>query len=88
MTELIYRFSVDAVKLNKQVLVCSLAVWMIVIGCTIMSIVGQPFSKKQRMFWVLMVVGVPLFGLLSYLPFSIRKENYPGLFNNSAKKKK
>ena len=86
MSELIYRFSVDAVKLNKQVLLCSIVIWIAVVSCAVSSILNQPFSRKERMFWVLVILGLPLVGLLSYLPFSIQKENYPGLFNIKKKK--
>jgi hypothetical protein len=86
MSELLYRFSLDAVKLNKQALICAIGIWVLVLGCAISSIVSQPFSKKQRTFWFLVICGVPFLGVLSYLPFSIRREHYPGLFNIKKKK--
>jgi len=86
MSELIYRFSFDAAKFNKQAYFCVVVIWLTVLICAVLSIWGQPFSRKQRTFWILVVVGLPLFGLLSYLPFSIRKEDYPGLFTINKKK--
>lgn len=80
MSEIIDRFNVTDPSLSHQAFICAIVIWVIVVVCSIMSIVGQPFSKKQRMFWMVVVMGLPLVGLLSYLPFSIRKENYPGLF--------
>lgn len=86
MSELLYKFSVDAVKLNKQVLILAITIWLVVLGCAVTSIITQPFSKKQRTFWMVVVFGIPFLGLLSYLPFSIRREHYPGLFNIKKKK--
>ncbi len=83
MTDLIYKFSFDAAKANAQVTAMAIFLWLAVMACAISSVVSQQFSKKQRVFWLLMIVGIPLAGLLAYLPFSIQKENYPGLFNNS-----
>jgi hypothetical protein len=82
MSEIMYKFSGDAVKVDGQMLACALLVWFIVLGCALSSVLTQPFSKKQRTFWAFVVLGLPLLGLLAYLPFSIRKENYPGLFNS------
>lgn len=85
MSDVLYRFSFNAVKLDGQLGACVLTIWLLVLGCTVSSILNQPFSKKQRTFWLLVVICVPLIGLLWYLPFSIRKENYPGLFNTRKK---
>lgn len=86
MSEMLYRFSFDAAKANKQMVLFAAMIWLVVLGCAASSIINQPFSKKQRTFWLMVVVGLPLFGLLSYLPFSIRKEHYPGLFNTKKRK--
>ncbi len=56
------------------------AIWLAVLICTVASIIAQPFSKKQRAIWILLVVCVPILGLLAYLPFSIRRDELPTAF--------
>lgn len=81
-----FSLSAEATKFNKQILVCSIVIWFAVVACAISSLWGQPFSKKQRSFWTLILLAFPLVGLLAYIPFSIKKENYPGLFNVKKRK--
>lgn len=82
MSELLSRFSVDAAKFNAQIGFFIALVWLVVIGCAISSIAGQqPFSKKQKVFWTVVVAALPVVGIILYLPFALRRENYPGLFN-------
>lgn len=52
-------------------------IWLLVLGCTISSILGLPLSRWQRVFWISVVVCVPGLGLLIYLPFSFRSESHP-----------
>lgn len=60
---------------------CTLAiVWVLVLACAISSVFKEYQSPKQRMFWTLMIVGLPVAGLLCYLPFSFKREDYPMLF--------
>jgi hypothetical protein len=86
MREALNRFSLDAVKFNSQMLLCLIAIWLVVIGTTISSIYSQPFSKKQRMFWILLVVCLPVVGLLIYLPFSMPEGRQSVLMSFSKKK--
>ena len=78
--------SAEATKFNRQVIACAIALWIAVVVCAVSSLWNQPFSKKQRSFWSLVICALPLIGLLAYLPFSIKKENYPGLFNTKKRK--
>jgi hypothetical protein len=66
------------------------AIWLAILLCTISSILGQPFSRRQRVFWILMVTLVPVLGMLAYLPFSIRRDELPTAFliRGSSKDKK
>jgi hypothetical protein len=79
MLEQLSKFSLDAVKFTKSMFVCYVIIWLMVVGCALHSIWHQPFTRRQRLFWMLLVVGVPLLGVLVYLPFSFRKETDPGL---------
>lgn len=88
MSELFHRFSLQTAKVNWQVGLCVFLLWSIVIGCTISSIVSQPFNRQQRNFWITLVVCLPLVGLLAYLPFSFSKEELPHFFLPKSKKEK
>jgi hypothetical protein len=79
MLNMLQRFSLDSIKYNYQVLLCMVLVWGAVLLCTISSIRAQPFTSKQRNFWTCFVVFVPFLGVLAYLPFSFRAENYHDL---------
>ena len=68
MRELLNRFSIDAIKINGQTITCALVIWVAVLGCALASINSQPFNQRQRLFWIVFVLCVPLVGLLCYLP--------------------
>jgi putative Mn2+ efflux pump MntP len=86
MTESLNRFSLEAVKFNDQMLVGLIAIWLVVIGTAISSIYSQPFSKKQRFFWILVVICLPVVGLLVYLPFSMPEARQNALLSFIKKK--
>jgi hypothetical protein len=86
MRESLNRFSLDAVKFNDQMLICLIAIWLVVIGTAISSIYSQPFSKKQRLFWVLVVICLPIVGVLIYLPFSMPEARHNALMSFVKKK--
>ena len=88
MTEFFQRFSLRAIKFNWQVITALLIIWVAILTCAISSIFAQPFSKRQRLFWLAIVIGVPLFGLLAYLPFSFKKEEMPHIFFVKSRKSK
>jgi hypothetical protein len=78
MSSLLSRFSVDPSKMDPRTSLIILGIWLVVVACAVSSIlVRQPrFDARQRWFWILLVVCVPVFGLLAYLPFSFRREGY------------
>ncbi len=80
MSEILNRFSLEAAKFNGQVFACLLLLWIAMVCCAILSINSQSFSERQRRAWRWIVIGVPLFGLLAYLPFSVRREDLPQIF--------
>ena len=77
MSELLNRFSFDATKFNSQVAVFLVIIWLLVLGCAILSINSQSFTQRQRWFWIITIVCLPAVGLLCYLPFSLSKDR-PG----------
>jgi hypothetical protein len=86
MKDSLSRFSLEAVKFNSQMFICLVAIWLIVVGTAISSIYSQPLTKKQRMFWVLMVVCLPVAGVLIYLPFSMPEGRQTALLSFMKKK--
>lgn len=80
MNELLNRFNYQESSLTTQVWAAATAIWLAVLVCAISSIVAQPFTVRQRILWIAIVSGIPLFGLLAYLPFSIRRDELPTAF--------
>ena len=80
MSELLNRFSFQASKFNAQMVACFAFLWIVVLWCVVASILAQPFSPRQRIFWIAIVVFVPLLGVLANLPFSFRREDLPQFF--------
>lgn len=86
MRDALNKFSLDAVKFNGQMFICLVAIWLVVIGTAISSIYSQPFSPKQRLFWILLVICLPVIGLLIYLPFSMPEGRQSALLSFVKKK--
>jgi hypothetical protein len=86
MTQILDRFSFEAVKMNPQVLACAFLIWFLILGCGILSINSQPFTNRQRWFWILAIVCLPGVGLLCYLPFSLSKDSPAKLYRGKAQK--
>lgn len=77
MSDFLSRFDFNSVKLNGELIACLVLIWMLVVACGISSIVSLPFDRKQRSFWICVVVGLPVIGMLAYLPFAFRSEDLP-----------
>ena len=80
MSEILNRFSLEAAKFNWSVFFCLFLIWIALVTCAIGSINSQSFSDRQRRLWIFIVVCLPLFGLLAFLPFSVRREDLPQVF--------
>lgn len=80
MTELLHKFSIENARYNSTILLCAGSLWLIVLACVVSSILSQQLSRRQRLFWLLLVIFVPLFGALAYLPFSIPRDELPQFF--------
>jgi hypothetical protein len=80
MSELLNRFSLESAKFNGQIFLSLLLVWAVMLYCAVVSVNSQAFSARQRRLWIWVIVGVPLLGLLAYLPFSVRREDLPQVF--------
>jgi hypothetical protein len=77
--ELTSRFSLDAIKFNAFVLFGMIAVWVVVLVSAIFSILSKPFSRRQKLFWIVFTIAAPPLGVLAYLPFSFNREDLPDL---------
>ncbi len=80
MSEILNRFSLETAKFNGQVFLSLFLIWVAMVVCGVISLNSQGFSERQRRLWMWIIVGVPLLGLLAYLPFSVRREDLPQLF--------
>jgi hypothetical protein len=79
MGDILGRFNLDEPKFNPQIMACMILVWLAILACSLASINGQSWTRRQRIFWIAIVTGIPFLGVLMYLPFSFRIENYPHL---------
>ncbi len=86
MSHLLNHFSLEAAKWSGMVVFALLAIWAGVVGCVISSILSQPFDRKQRTFWIALVILLPFLGVLAYLPFAFRKEELPHIFLRKKKR--
>jgi hypothetical protein len=80
MQELLSRFSYQSSKLTWEIWLIVFILWCVVVACTISSIRAQAISEERRVFWTIMVSAIPVFGLMAYLPFSVRREELPAPF--------
>ena len=80
MSHILRHFSLHVETWNGVIVVALFVVWCGVIGCAISSILAQPFERRQHIFWIAVVVLLPVIGLLGYLPYSFRKEDLPHIF--------
>ena len=85
MSSLLNRFSGQSARWNGTVILALCLVWLAVLACIISSILTQPFSRPQRIFWIAVVIFLPAIGALAYLPFALRKEDFPPIFHRMAK---
>ena len=75
MSELFDRFSFSSAQWSTEVAVSAAVLWVAMLACAISSIRAQPFSVARRRFWMVIIICLPIFGLLAYLPFSLTGEN-------------
>ena len=88
MSSILSRFSFESAKWNSGVSLALITVWVAVLACIFSSILAQPFDRRQRVFWMAIVVLLPGIGVLAYLPFAFRKEQLPPIFHGMSKHRK
>jgi hypothetical protein len=87
ITRILTRFNLQAAKWNGSIIAALTIIWLVVLVCIISSILSQPFDRKQRIFWIGMVVLLPALGVLAYLPFAFHREDLPHIFQRKSKKR-
>lgn len=80
MSEFINHLTFQMDKLTTQVWVAVIGIWLAVLACAIGSLLNQPFGRRQRIVWLVLMVALPILGVLAYLPFSIRRDELPTAF--------
>ncbi len=73
MESILLKFSLTPAPLTKVMGIWLMVIWSLVLLGALASIRSRAFSPRQRLLWSLVVVGVPVLGLLAYLPFSLSK---------------
>jgi len=86
MSDLLQRFSFSAAKFDKGTVACLVVIWLLVLGCAMLSIYSQSFTRRQRWFWILTIVCFPGVGLLCYLPVSLAKNRPEKLYRGERRK--
>jgi len=86
MPDLANKFSFDAIKFNGVIAACLVLIWLVVLVAAVSSVLSQSFSRRQRGFWLALVIFLPVIGMLLYLPFSVKRDDYPLLFSWKNKK--
>ncbi len=89
MSSILARFSFDPSKIDAKIIAILVFIWVVVLACGIGSVVsrGSDFNRKQRLGWILLLVGVPVLGLLIYLPFSLKREGFTMMRQTKSNKK-
>jgi len=72
MKDLLQRFSLESVKINSQTIAIAVLLYLVLVGCVLWSIQVQPFNKKERFSWMVIVILLGPFGILGYLPVAWR----------------
>jgi len=51
-------------------------IWLMVVACALFSIRSQKFGAVWKIFWALVVVGIPMVGLLAYCGYCLTKVEF------------
>ena len=89
MSTLLSRFSFDPSKIDAKIMAIVFVIWLVVLACGVGSVIshGPSFNRKQRMFWILLMVCLPVLGVLIYLPFSVKREGFTLMRQSKSEKK-
>ena len=71
ITNFLNRFDFTNPRFSIEVMFFLSIVWCVILACAIWSICDKIRAWPARLLWILVVVGLPLVGLLIYLPFSM-----------------
>ena len=73
-----FEFKIDPAKMDWLSWTIFIVAWLVVVACGVGSVLSHRnrFTTKQRWFWIIVIVGIPFFGVLAYLPASIMKDGY------------
>lgn len=73
----ILRFlSLDHQNMIPEVLVCAALVWLLVLFCTVASILSHPISRGGKALWILFVLLAPLAGVVVYVGYCLSRQDY------------
>lgn len=82
MLEKLRHLQLTPQTVNTQTFIAISALYLVVLVCTLWSIFetgSRPARRSHQWAWAFIVVAVPLLGVLTYLPFSLKHEVFPFL---------
>jgi len=71
LTNFFNKFDFTAPNITGEVLFFVSLIWCVVVACAVWSVCVKMRTWPARLFWILVVVALPVAGLLLYLPFSM-----------------
>jgi len=73
-----FEYRIDSVKMDDVSWMIFIGAWLVVVACSLGSVYAHHnrFTKRQRRMWVAIILGLPLIGVLLYLPSSIIRDGY------------
>ncbi len=71
-------FTLESPTLHYSgVWICVAIIWCVTVVCALTSVWSRPFGRWRKALWTVLVVGLPVVGLVAYLPFSLGEELFP-----------
>ena len=77
MREILIRFlSFEALNLIPEIYFALAAIWILIVATTLASIFSQQIHLTAKLFWVAMVVALPIGGAFFYTIFCLFRADY------------
>lgn len=71
LSNFLHRFDFDNPQITGEIIFFVAVIWLVVISCAIWSVCTRVRSWPARLFWIAVLVALPVVGLVLYLPFSM-----------------
>jgi len=71
LSNFLHRFDFSNPNVTGEILFFVAVIWLVVVSAAIWSICTRMHRWPSRLFWIAMVVALPVVGVVVYLPFSM-----------------